>query len=192
MTKQETAKVIATLYEYYPAGKEGANLQSKVNAWHMILQDRDYHQAMAAVVAFAANDKKGFFPTPGAIIDQLDKLTEQERLTELEAWRLVEKAARNGSYGAEEEFERLPPEVKKAVGSPDQLKEWAAMDADTVKSVISSNFQRSYRVIQQREQEYRALPQSVKVFLDSVKLGSLENGNGQKKEQLHPPRANVL
>ena len=50
------------------------------------------------------------------------KLAVKNQLSEAEAWAMVSKAARNGLYGAREEFEKLPEDVKQAIGTPDQLK----------------------------------------------------------------------
>ena len=84
------------------------------------------------------------------------------------SWSLVERACRNGLHGAGEEFEKLPPLIQKAVGSPNQLREWAMMDADTVKSVVASNFMRSFKIYQKRERETAMLPESVRELLTGV------------------------
>lgn len=83
-------------------------------------------------------------------------------MTEADAWNLVAAAVRNGIYGAKEEFEKLPPILRRIVGSPATLREWAAMDSETLHSVVSSNFQRSYRYIAAAEKEYRKLPDGLK------------------------------
>ena len=62
----------------------------------------------------------------------------------MEAWSLVRRAIQNSLYHADEEYSKLPPIVQKAVGSPDNLRGWAAMDAATVSSVTASNFIRTY------------------------------------------------
>ena len=60
-------------------------------------------------------------------------------------------------------------EIKKQV----RHKEWAAMDVDTVQSVVASNFMRNYRATQQREKEISLLPQNVQEMLAGV-AGSLK------------------
>lgn len=87
---------------------------------------------------------------------------------------MVEKACRNGLYGNKMEFEKLPPEVQRVVGAPEQLKAWAEMDAETVNSVVASNFMRNFRVEKQREKERSLLPPSV---LETI---SLVSGNMKK------------
>ena len=87
----------------------------------------------------------------------------EDELSEGQAWALVEKATRNGGYGYKEEFDKLPPIVQKAVGSPSQIHEWAMMDSDTVKSVVASNFMRSYKIMLKREKEMALIPVDVQV-----------------------------
>jgi len=86
---------------------------------------------------------------------------------------LVAGALRNSVYGADDEFRKLPPAVQRTVGSPSQLKEWALMDAETVQSVVASNFQRSFQVCQKREDDYQKLPGAVKSFIAEL-AGKME------------------
>ncbi len=74
-----------------------------------------------------------------------------DELSEAEAWALVSKAASGSIHGYKADFERLPPTVQKAVGSPEMLHAWGMMNADAFESVVASNFQRSYRTIVMRE-----------------------------------------
>ena len=78
---------------------------------------------------------------------------------------MVSKALRNSTYGSEEEFNKLPPEVQCVVHDPGQLKQWAMSPADEVETVIASNFMRSFRAKQKVNREYMALPTSVKQFM---------------------------
>ena len=83
-------------------------------------------------------------------------------MTEQAAWALVAKAVRNGTWGAKEEFDALPPQIQRVVGSPTQLRDWAQMDSDSLHSVVASNFQRSYRAKVKADKEYAALPSDVR------------------------------
>ena len=100
-------------------------------------------------------------------------MTTNADMTPQEAWQLVNAATQRGIYHAKDEFDKLPPVVQRIVGSPNQLKEWAMMDAETVQSVIASNFQRSYTVRAEKEREYMALPTGGKNTLAEIsgKLG---------------------
>ena len=93
-------------------------------------------------------------------------LTSQNELSEGEAWQLVARAISNGIYGSKKEFDALPQTIQRIVGSPNALREWAMMDSDVVHSVVASNFQRSYRVVSEREREIKALPQDVREIVN--------------------------
>ena len=69
-------------------------------------------------------------------------------MTDWEAWALVAKAIRNGIYGSREEFEALPESVRRVVGTPARLREWAVMDSDRVHSAVARDFRRAYRARQ--------------------------------------------
>ena len=84
-------------------------------------------------------------------------------MTEMEAWHLVKKAMNTSDFVSA--FRSLPPAIRRVVGSPDQLKEWAYMESETVNSVIQSNFMRSFRVVAEREREFAKLPESAKQLM---------------------------
>jgi hypothetical protein len=42
MNKKETAQILAILREYYPRDFVSTDLQTKVEAWYLILKDYDY------------------------------------------------------------------------------------------------------------------------------------------------------
>ena len=89
-------------------------------------------------------------------------------MTAAEAWGLVLSAVKRSAYDSREEFEKLPVMLRRLVGSPSQLRDWAMMDAETVQSVVASNFQRSYQVRAKQEQEYQDLPSEIKQMIGSI------------------------
>ena len=89
-------------------------------------------------------------------------------MTPQEAWNLVAKAIRNSAYESREEFDKLPTDLQRLVGSPNQLRDWALMDSDTVHSVISSNFQRSFSIRKKADDDFKALPGDVQTLVGSV------------------------
>ena len=96
----------------------------------------------------------------------------------MEAWQIVRKAI--SYYNAEENFINLPPEIQKVVGSPNMLREWAQMDADTVNSVIQSNFMRSFRAKVAQEKEQSMLPESTKRLIHQITSGMDVNALPEK------------
>lgn len=171
---------MALLQINYPdsfRGKSDDMIVATIKLWASVFKDEPYKAVENAIYAYMATDTGRFMPTVGLIKDALHKWSTPDAMTEGEAWQLVAKALRNGTYGAEEEFAALPPSVQRAVGSPNQLREWAKMDVETVQSVVASNFQRSFRVRQQRDDEFQKLPGEIRKFIqqaaDSVAMPML-------------------
>lgn len=168
MTREETIKVLAVLKAAYPAfyrGMKADELNGIVNLWASQFEGDDYKTVGAAVQAHIATDTKGYPPHIGAIKEAIRKITQPDEMSEMEAWGYVASALRNSGYNSVAEFDKLPPVVRRIVGSPSQLREWAMMDSDTVQSVVQSNFMRSYRVRAQHEREYLALPENVRELM---------------------------
>ncbi len=186
MTREETIQILALLKTAYPGFYKGMSVKEANGAvalWHDMFADDAPALVAAAVMALFATDTKGFPPHIGAVKEKLRRLTMPEEMTEMEAWSLVQKAVRRGLYSSREEFDKLPPLLQRLVGSPNQLREWAMMDADIVQSVVASNFQRSFRVRAESHREYSLLPPDVRALVDGFAEGlSLDRALEGKRE----------
>ena len=174
MTREETLGIMSVLKAAYPSFYKDMRrdeAEGIVALWASMFADEPAIVVANAVKAHIATDKKGFPPHIGAIKEAIVKVTQPQEMTEAEAWSLVSRALSNGIYGSQKEFDKLPPVLQRLVGSPNQLKEWALMDADTVASVVASNFQRSYRARAASERELLALPSDVRKTMDSLGAG---------------------
>lgn len=171
MTREETLGIMSVLKAAYPAyyrDMQRSEAEQVVGLWAAMFADEPVEIVAMAVKAHIVNDKKGFPPHIGAIKDAIYKLQQPEEMTELEAWGYVRKAISNGIWGSKKEFDALPPILQRLVGSPNQLREWAMMDEDTVASVVASNFQRSYRARAANEREMLALPADVRAVMQQL------------------------
>ena len=171
MNQKETIAVLAVLRTAYPQFYRGLSpqeLQETVTLWAEMFAAEEFAVVKAAVKAHIASDTKGYPPHIGAIKEAIRKITQPDEMSEMEAWNCVARALRNSNYNSVKEFERLPSVVRRIVGAPSQLREWAMMDSDTVQSVVQSNFMRSYRVRAQSEREYLALPESVRELMGQL------------------------
>ena len=157
MTRDEVKRIIQIMCTTYP-NFHPANLSETVDVWAMMLEDFTYQEIAIALKAYILTDTSGFAPSVGALVSKVRKA---EELNEMEAWAMVSRALRNGTYGAEEEFAKLPPMVQKAVGGPSNLRQWAQTGADSVENVIQSNFIKTYRSVAKRENDLLALPVSM-------------------------------
>ena len=171
MTREDTIKILSVLRGAYPAFYRDITKQeaeSTIALWESMFDEEPYELVGAAVKAFIAGDGKGFPPAIGQIKERIRQITQPEEMTEQEAWALVSKALRNSTYGSEEEFAKLPPEIQAVVHDPGQLKQWAISPAEDVETVIASNFMRSFKAKQKTNREYMALPTSVKRLMISA------------------------
>jgi hypothetical protein len=136
-----------------------------------MLAEHDYRTMSLALKAFITTDTGGFAPSVGQVLECYHSLTAPEELNEMQAWALVAKAIRNGIYGAEEEFAKLPPAVQRAVGNPGNIREWATMDSKSVQSVVQSNVMRTYRSVVAKNNQMQRLPVDVKAMI-AEKMGT--------------------
>ena len=161
MTKNQVLDFIRRIEYTYPSFKmptDQKDIAMVTLAWYDHLQQFDEKLVIMAFRAFVATSDSAFAPSVSEVLAQIRKMATGDDMNELEAWALVSKALRNGYYGAEVEFEKLPPLVQKAVGSASNLRNWATSDNSSIETVIGSQFMRSYRTILHREQEQMMIP----------------------------------
>lgn len=143
------------------------DLSETVDAWEMILSDYSYKDVSVALKAYILSDVSGFAPSIGQLVSKIGMIQNKKELNEMEAWALVSNALRNGTYGAAEEFEKLPEIVQKAVGSPENLRNWAQTDVGSVENVIQSNFIKTYRAEMSRKTSISILPDRLQKLMDN-------------------------
>lgn len=160
MTREETAKILSIINATWTNFKPENPIET-LDAWSFFLADYQYNQIAIALKSFVATNGKGFPPSVDQLIAYIYKPQEFSQTDEGEAWALVYNALRNSAYNSRQEFEKLPGLVQKAVGSPNQLKEWA-LDPNFNHGVESSNFKRNYKRLAEREQELDRLPIELK------------------------------
>lgn len=170
MTREDTMKILATIQAAYPNYKPN-DKTAALNTWWTLLQEYPYEQVSLALKAYIQTDTSGFAPAVGQVIAQIQKITQAEVLNEMEAWALVSRALRNGYYGAEKEFDRLPPLIREAVGSPDNLRNWSQSALDSIETVVQSNFLRTYRAVVEREKEYNRVSGEIRFRIDAMREG---------------------
>ena len=171
MDIDETTKVLSVLKAAYPHAYKDLSkkdAETMITLWATMFQAESYAEVNAAIGALISTRTVGYSPTIGEVKEQIHRLHHHADIDDAGAWALVSKACRNSSYHSREEFDKLPPEVQQAVGSPEQLRQWAGMDAETVESVIASNFKRSFRVQKERAAEIEKLPPQIRQMLGNV------------------------
>lgn len=185
MTVENTEKILTLLQAEYPhsfSGLDERMMLLKRNLWCKEFEN-DPFEIVYAAVRMCIRSGSAFAPGIGEIRQKMAVLTEDgQELPEQMAWALVSKACANGLHHSKEEFAALPEEVQRAVGGPEQLRLWAAMDAETVQSVVASNFMRAFRTQKTREKELALLPPEVRQMLGGV-IGGVKMIEGGGKDE---------
>ena len=156
----ETKKILADITAMYPSFIKDRDPAVLSRVWQRLFANTPYALVNQALYAFLNTDVKGFPPTPGALNDIIRKARQLNGPTEDDAWIKVYKAISRGLYNSQEEFDKLPPDIQRIVGSPRMLYEWAHMDSDDVNKVIAAHFKRSWRTRQEQEQNRLLLPET--------------------------------
>ena len=195
MAQEMTIRMLLTLLQSeYPGSfvnMDARTMRAKIELWETEFRQDDIRLVYAAVRMYMQTPKD-FAPSIGQIRENMRILlkSEAEEITDQEAWLLVSKACANGIHHSREEFEKLPPEIQKAVGGHEQLKAWAMMDSETVESVVASNFKRTFRTAQERQKQMDLIPADMREMLLGVSQNLRMEGGGQK--QIAAPRERLV
>lgn len=160
MNREETARLYAVMVAYYPeCFRNNSTQEAKawVNAWTDALGAFSYPQISMAFKMYIQGANCKFPPKPGELIALINRTNPDHPdngCSEMDAWGMVQHAVGNSSYNAQDEFSRLPPDIRDALGRPEVLKEMAMDESYFDHSgVYQSNFLKSYRAIQERRKQ---------------------------------------
>ena len=166
MTREDTQKFLAMVQATYP-NYNPPSKTAAVNAWTMALEEYSKDEVAMAFKIYLKTSTSGFAPTPGQLIDKIQVVTQPELLSETEAWSIVRNSLSRCGYYSAEEFEKFPPIIQKAVGSPSQLRVWA-LDPDYNEGVVSAQFGRVYRTLAEKQKDFNKMPSDIQHRIDDV------------------------
>ena len=168
MTRNETKRILNAIMIAYP-NYNPKDVAATVDLWSVMFSEMEYRDVSAALAKYIATDRTGFAPSIGQLLAK----NQEDAMDPMAAWALVAKAIRRSAYYAEEEFEKLPPAIQKAIGSPINLEAWSQLSTDEVHTVTQSQFIKAYKTVTEREKEEAAIPESVqKLIADALpKIG---------------------
>lgn len=164
ITKQNIADMMDLLVAAYgdkAFPSEPQKMAKVVNLWTVMFEHDDPREVLVAVKDCIATLQ---FPPKIADIKQrisANRLAGQ--MTEMEAWAIIRDAVERSTSREEAEkiYKQLPKIIQRTVGSASQLRGWRVVDDDQFETVVSSNCQRTYRTLAQREAGYHALPPDI-------------------------------
>jgi hypothetical protein len=172
MTQEETLSILSILRASYPAFYSKLtkrDLEGIVSVWTEMFENDDVN-----LVKFALKElietHTGFPPDIAALKGKMREILQaaSDKPTPEDLWLKLKTAAENGYYGAREEFEKLPPVLKRYVGSPATLKEYSMMSADTFNTVVHGQFLKQIKIIEERQEFAERLPEGVKQYINSL------------------------
>lgn len=172
MNLSDTAKILYVMKATYPryySSLSPTETAQMAEAWHMMLSEYDYNAVAASLKAYALGDSSGFPPTPGQLVENIAKVR-AEHDDAIAAWQKVRKALRNGNYGAEEEYAKLPPMIQKALGGAATIRAWSNVPSETLESVQMSQFIKAYNSVITREDQDSKIPDAVKIAMKESEL----------------------
>lgn len=158
--------------------------QDAFNVWFGLLGDLPYDVANVAIQKYMISER--FPPTIADIRTKATEILSQsdDFIGDMEAWSMVYRAICNSGYHAVEEFEKLPLPVQRAVGSPDNLREWSMADTKIVDSTVQARFLDSYKVIQKRMKEEAQIPEKIRLMIENIREQNRPPEVEQKQEPL--------
>lgn len=178
MTREETQTLLMAIVTYYPNYKvpaTDAEMKVWLDVWQDMFSDVPYEKIMRALKAFVKSNPTGYGPYIGQLNDMVCKIDElmDDNNNDMEAWDLVAKALRRSSWHSEEEFNKLPPLVQKAVGSAQMLHNWA-IDENFNESVAMSQFLKTYRAEVERSKQIKRMPIDIQHMIQERQAKGIE------------------
>ena len=165
MTRDECYSVLKILQAAYPnfyKGMRKSQAEDVLNLWSVMFKDDDRNVVEYALrKLIETQDSPPYIADVKKYIRLLVQASTGEP-TDEELWRILRKAAANGLYGSSEEFERLPPVLKRYCGSPSALREMAMQDEKTLDTVAHGQFLRQISGIRERQEYHDSLPDGVR------------------------------
>ena len=165
---RECLKLIQANYENWRPADMGVTL----NLWTESFKDDPAELVKAAIWAIIQTSTSDFAPKVGQVRAKMQSMQSVEE-TDAEAWVKVYQAVCDANYHAEQRFNELPADIRRAVGGADQLRAWALMDGQSL-TVAESNFKRTYRAVVNRRKELESLPSNLRPQIGEAPVVMIE------------------
>lgn len=170
MNREETKAILKVLRISYPNSFKNLSNEDTylfLALWSEAFKEEPAEIVIKAVKSIIYTDTREFAPNIATVRRHIYKLLHQDEINEIQAWDLVAKALRHGISSPKTEFEKLPEQVQKVVGTPRQLTQWAMLD-DFSRNQISRDFMKNYKAMQEKAQENWCYPKGFMQLAEST------------------------
>jgi len=136
LTGKECLKLLGIIKTLFPNEKQPGEDDIKVRAmfWADIFKDISFGQAVEGLKKYCATNTSGFAPQPAHIINCA---RQANRLSDTAIEFYLHRALCDSTYHSEEQFDRLPEDLKKIIGSPAELRRQALRETDDTRIYIA-------------------------------------------------------
>ena len=166
MTRDDIKTIMKYLNTAYPDGYKGVEDPSAfVDVWLDVFADADVVILRQAVKNHVKTNK--FQPTISEVQEQIDLIMSDG--LDVDMWHQIHRAISNGTYGAAEEFEKLPEVCQRFLGGPSALRDLAQVETGKVNTVVKGQFLKQAQAIKEHERVAAGLPMEVRALIAEAK-----------------------
>lgn len=170
--------IIGSIYPNY----KPMSIDIAIEAWRAIFSNIPYNVVVGALYSYAKNNNE-FPPTPGQINHIIEEATNPNAINEEEAWDMVRKAASNGYYNSQAEFDKLPEIIQNTIRTPHFIYTLSQLDHSAL-TVEKSFFVKSYRNEIEKQRHLENLPNSAIPHIENMKSKTPQVENRQEVAML--------
>ena len=146
MSREDIKRLLGMITITYPNFKLN-DPSLAVDVWHRILEPDDAQNIFDAFSVYARTDTSGFAPSPGKLHMMIaDRLSDE--IDEGEIMTMLTLASRNANYGFQEEFDKMPKALQKAIGSPTNIRNWGQMSQEQLNYAFNNVVKAYKRTVQ--------------------------------------------
>lgn len=172
MTREETAQMLTLLRVSYPnfySKMQKSDMEMVLSLWTDMFINDDVNIVKYALKELIATHS-GFPPDIAAVKSKIKEITSAatKEPTDEELWATLKRAVSNGTYGAKQEFDRLPPILQRYCGSHTAIRDMATLDADIFNTVTRGQFLKQIKVVKDREEYNKRMPEDIKALIGAV------------------------
>jgi len=178
LTREETATMLTLLRVSYPnfySKMKKTDMEMVLALWTDMFIDDDVNIVKYALKELIATHT-GFPPDIAAVKNKIKEIVSvaTNEPTNEELWAMLKRAVSNGTYGAKQEFDKLPPILQKYCGSHSVLRDMALLDADIFNTVTRGQFLKQIKIVKDREEYNKRMPENIKALISSISTPMLE------------------